>query len=965
MNSSKSVLRVGTTVAALVLSELAFVGAAFAQATPAAEAAEPETIIVTGSRIRRDPLEQNSPIVFLDKSALDKTGLSSVADILQRLPSASGGLNGKVNSSGNFGNPPDGGGVGAGSAEIDLRYLGARRTLVLVDGMRFVPGSSASGIPASVDLNAIPAGMIERVEVLQSGASSIYGSDAISGVVNIITRENQEGLQASAQYGGYLSEGDGGTQEYNASYGYKTERTSLVIGASYVNQHEVSSADRSISLFPNPGSTSCLGGGCSSATPLGRFIVNNPVGGASLNLTLKAAVAGRPRFDPANPTGATSDFKAFTTADRFNFAPFNLILTPSERIGGFISLKQEVSDTVNLRVKAIYNNRKSRNQAAPLPLFVGPDAGNGNLLDRISIDATNPFNPFGVTLSAGGTGNPPANYAFIGRRFVENGPRRYNQDVDTAYVTATLDGSFDVGERKFYWDVNGVYGDNRANQTFLGNINAARLQQALGPLAGCTGTCVPFNIFGGQGSITPAQVAYIAFEEHDSSKQKLNDYTANITGELFDLPAGPVGIAAGYEHRSQSGSFSPDPIVAAGLGADIPALPSSGKIRVDEFYGEVRVPLLKDMPGFQLLEVTGAARHSSYSRSGSSTTLSGSGVWKPVADLLLRGSYSEGFRAPSIGELFGTPSRFDQELTDPCSDFLGLAGGPVASATIRANCIARGVPASGSYAQPNPQLSVVTGGNGNLKPETSRTVVFGGVYSPSWVSDTGIASLFNIEANYYSINLNGAIAPIGADVLLNRCATSLDASSCAAVTRTANGNVAQINGLLQNISGVRTRGIDLTVNYRTPDTSIGKFGLSWSNTFLLKFNESVPATVGSTTIIRKGTERGSPDQTFPRYKSTALLDWSLGNVAASFTGRYISGVAESQNTNRLGSRFYGDIQATYVPAWFDKRLAVTLGVNNVFDKNPPDCISCGLNNFDPTTYDVPGQFGYLRVAFKM
>ncbi|HMI39718.1 MAG TPA: TonB-dependent receptor plug domain-containing protein, partial [Sphingomicrobium sp.] len=191
-----------------------------APAAPAAagDQGKAPDIVVTGSRIRRDPLSQDAPIVFVDQADIAKTGLNSINDVLQRLPSAGGGLNGKFNNSGNFGNPPDGGGVGAGAAEIDLRYLGSKRTLVLVDGLRFVNAASASGVPGSVDLNAIPESMIERVEVLQDGASAIYGSDAIAGVVNIITKRSQKGFLASAQLGGY-DDGDGFSQNYQLSWG--------------------------------------------------------------------------------------------------------------------------------------------------------------------------------------------------------------------------------------------------------------------------------------------------------------------------------------------------------------------------------------------------------------------------------------------------------------------------------------------------------------------------------------------------------------------------------------------------------------------------------------------------------------------------------------------------------------------------------------------------------------------------
>ena len=221
-------------------------------ATAADNPAPGDDIVVTGSRIRRDPLSQDAPIVFVDADDIAKTGLNSINDVLQRLPSSGGGLNSKFNNSGNLGNPPDGGGVGAGAAEIDLRYLGSRRVLVLVDGIRFVNGASASGVPGSTDLNAIPESAIERVEVLQDGASAIYGSDAIAGVVNIITKKRQKGLQASAQLGQY-GQGDGLTQNYQGSWGNGSDgRLQVVAGASYVKQNPVRTSARALSQFPEP-----------------------------------------------------------------------------------------------------------------------------------------------------------------------------------------------------------------------------------------------------------------------------------------------------------------------------------------------------------------------------------------------------------------------------------------------------------------------------------------------------------------------------------------------------------------------------------------------------------------------------------------------------------------------------------------------------------------------------------------
>lgn len=925
-----------------------------AQETPVADTAAPvDDIVVTGSRIHRNPLDQDSPVITVDQAAIGQTGLTSVADVLQRLPSASGGLNSKVNNSGNLGNPPDGGGVGAGSAEIDLRYLSAKRTLVLVDGLRFVNGTSGSGIPATVDLNTIPINMIDRVEVLQAGASPLYGSDAIAGVVNIITVAQQEGLRASAQFGTFR-QGDGHTQEYALSYGIKGDTTNFVFGASYVKQEAVRSANRTISQFPNPGQTACSngGGGCSSAALNGRFLTDFG------NQTISTAPDSTPTF---------AELRPFVVTDRFNFAPYNYILTPSERYGAWFSFKQELSSNVNLRVKAQYNRRNSENQAAFEPLFIGPDAGNGagSLFDTLSFDASNPYNPFGVTLSAGGPGQPPQNYSFIARRLVEAGQRTFDQKVDTYSSTVTLDGSFMIGDHKWYWDANALFGINDAHQSFTGNVNAARVAQAIGPIANCTAPCVPLNLFGGAGSITPAMLNFIAFTERDRSSQNLYDYTANLSGSLFDLPAGPVGIAIGYEHRVQSASFTPDPIVAAGLGADIPAQPASGSYNVDEVYGEVRVPILKDTAFFHSLEATGAVRHSNYSISGSSTTYTGTALWKPVADLLLRASYSTGFRAPSLGELFGGRSRFDLPVTDPCSN---IAGSPYqSSATVRANCTANGVPISGSYQEEPGQLPVITQGNIALKPEKSRNLLFGAVYSPSWARNSGFASAFSVEANYYDIRVTNAIGAVDPNLTLNNCALLGNAPSCALVVRTSNGFVNEINGTLQNLDKIETRGIDVTANYRTPTTGIGSFGLSANATWLLKY--VLTASNGFVVLDRKGTERGSPDQAFPKFKGNATLNWSISDFSASFTGRYISAVTEiNPNTglpNPMASRFYGDVQFVVTPSFMDRRFALTVGVNNVFNQDPPACFSCSLNNFDPTTYDVPGQFGYARLTYKM
>ena len=952
MNRIETRLRAGVAVVAIIGAA----SAAQAQSTlppadvqnaPAAptQANAQGDIIVTGSRIRHNPLDLDAPRVFVDQSDIAKTGLNALNDVLQRLPSAGGGNNGKFNNSGSLGNPPNGQGVGAGSAEIDLRYLGSFRTLVLVDGLRYVPGASASGVPGSVDLNSIPESMIDRIEILQDGASAIYGSDAIAGVVNIITKSKQKGFVASAQLGKYLDQGDGFSQNYQISWGNGGDGpTQIVVGANFTKQDPISSGDRAISAFPPPFATAC-DATCSSYTPLGRFIVGdsiNPFGADGPTLTLKGPVIGRA------PTLA--DFRPFSSpGDRFNFAPFSYLLTPLKRYGGFVNFKQEVGPDINFSAKAVYNRRESQNRAAPLPLGVGPDAANLNLLDTVDIDVSNPYNPFGVTLDE-------SNYFAIFRRLVENPPRKFTQKVDTYYGTATLDGKFGLLSHDWYWDVNALWGRNKARQTMLGNIDASHLQIALGPVATCNATpgCVPFNIFGGEGSITQPMLDWINFEQNDSSEQKLWGVTANVSGSLADLPGGPLGIAFGVEHRDQKGRFDPDPVVAAGHGSDIPAEPTSGRYNVDEAYLELNAPLLAHQPFVELLELNGAVRYSDYSISGSTTTFKGGVNWKPIPDLRIRGSYSEGFRAPTIGELFGGASRFDLQVIDPCN----LSANPTGQTLVNCQAIFTALGADLSkYEQDNPQRPVFTVGNPNLGPEKSKGWNVGAVWSPKFISR------FSVEANYYKIKIDNAISSPAGETL-NRCVLTLDPLVCALVHRTASGQIASINGTLSNINSIKTDGLDLNLAYRTAPASWGTLGFTLNNSFLFNYDLVVPAVDGTAVISREGTEQGSPDQAFPKHKAIGILDWNGMGFGLTLTGRYIKHVTESANGNRMGTRFYTDIQGRWEPDFWGKRIGFAVGVNNLFDKDPPGCISCGLNNMDANTYDVPGRYYYARLGVK-
>jgi iron complex outermembrane recepter protein len=941
---------------------------------------EGEVIVVTGSRIG-DPLGKLAPVLMLSRDDLERSGLHSVGDILQQLTVSGGAINSKFNSSGNFGFPPDGGGIGAGASEADLRYLGSKRVLVLVDGVRWVNGSSASGVSAATDLNTIPLSIIERIEVLEDGASPVYGSDAIAGVINIITRKEMSGVTANAYSGGY-HKGDGFIQKYDVAWGNTTERMSVIVSASFLDQRSVFSKDRELSDSPIPGLDNCEAG-CSSATPQGRFLFKDPLNGnMDRDLTLNTG-AGNPMYP--------RDYHDFASVDRFNFAPYNLVLTPSRRMGVFSAVAYKLASNVNLRTKGSYIHRESVNQAAPEPLFIGPEAGNGNRLDTISVDATNPYNPFGFTFNAA------TNPFVITRRPLEAGPRRFEQYVDTFYLSAGLDGTIDKA-KNWTWDATVAYGINRAAQRRNNSFNSSKLQQALGPAyqdangewkCGTMANpgapeCVPFNIFGGQGAngegtITQDMLKYVTYTQHDVSEQKLLDAVANVTGKIVKLPAGWLAVAAGVERRRVSGFFEPDAVVTAGDTADVPAQPLDGSYSVTEAYAEVRVPVVAGIKGAELVDLNAAARVSDYSFLDPKLTAKIGARYQPFKDLVVRGSFGQGFRAPGIGELFGSQSRFDATLADPCSNF----NRPEVPQATRDRCIALGVPANGSYTQLNPQISVITGGNPELDPETSRSFNISMAYSPKWATQREWSSGADLELAYYDVELDGAIAALDAQLQIDRCIGG-DDTLCQGISRTQQGTINRFQNTLLNIGGIEVRGFDVTVGYRMPKKKFGRFRFASQTSYLIDFWEKTPSAAGFDINKREGTIAGTPERAFPRLKTQLAIGWQYDRFDVSLTTRFIGSVREpcrdladfqdtcsdfvaendALSTNRLGRTVYNDIQVLWTPS-FAKELTVTAGVNNLLNQDPPTCYACSLNGFNGTTYDVPGIFGYLSAAYHM
>lgn len=978
--------------AALVLSVFSiYSSTAVAQDASADEAVE--EVIVTGSRIRRDPLDEPVAIMDISSQDLERAGLTNLGDALRQLPITGSAINSQFNVPGNSGFPQDGAGIGAGAVQLSIRNVGAKRTLVLVDGRRWVAGASASGVPSAVDLNTIPDNVIQRIEILQDGASAIYGSDAIGGVVNIITNQDYEGFKIEAQTGSYISDSDGESFEVSALWGGGNDTTNFILSATYKDEKGIETWNRSRSAYPNPDATSCDvdGSFCSSFTPQGRFILGSAFGlyrngvldptctsddeeCGLASITLNNGVLNDgdmniPFFDANDLNGG--DFHPFTNADRFNYngPGFNFLKTPNERVNFYANVRHELSPQVTLFATASYTNRSSATKAAPEPLCFF-DCGN-RIADNTVISALNPYNPFGVDLSvADGTA------IFFGRRPLESGGRLFFQDVNTYMYSMGLVGEFSAGGRNFYWDLAGGYGDNRGFQEKYNSHNQAKLQIALSDPAVCDAVpnCVPFNLFGGQGpdgsgSFTQEMLDFITYTQRDFSEQTLKNIAFNIGGDLVDMPAGNLAFAAGFEYRDHEGSFRPDPIAERGETAGIPSGSTVGAFDVTEFYGELNIPLLQGVSGADYAELNVAARTSDYSTFGSESTYKLSGLWRIYEDVSVRTSFSTGFRAPGIGELFGGAAREDFTYFDPCADYTGIlgsgAGGRDAPqpANIQANCATLLVPPG--LAQVNPQFSAVSAGNPTLSPEESDNWTAGVVYSPSWSENQDWTAGITVSLDFYDLEIDNAIQGRDPGDLVDACVETLDPVLCALVPRSAAGQIGLINNQLQNIGGIEASGFDLMVDYLSPETSFGQFNARINATRLSDYKETTKNPDGSVSV--NDLKGQHTDQTFPRafpeLRLNTTIDWMRDRWNGSLVFRWTDDMTTADGFN-LDSVMFTDLRASYNPAILDDALTITLGFNNVLDEDPPVCFPCGVIGLSTVSHDLPGRVGYLRVVYE-
>lgn len=964
--NSKLAKSIKLAIAFGAVSGLALPSAALAQ--NADESAESvEKIQVTGSRIKRTDIEGANPVTTISAADIQKMSMTSVGDLLQNLTSSAGAA---VNTQTNNG--------GDSSTRFSLRGLGSSRTLVLLNGRRIVPGGS--GANSSVDLNSIPTAIVKRIEVLKDGASATYGSDAIAGVVNIITKDDFEGFEATINIG-ESAEGDADNKGFDLTFGASSDRGNVVATIGYNDQGDAFMGARDFSEFElraYPDGSTQQGG--SSAPP---WVNAN---------TADGRVTRGPEF---------GDWRAYSGAtDSYNYNPVNYLQTPSKRayaslFGSYELGSFSVLEDVTFFAEANYAHTRGNRLIAPEPLapliFFGSPA------------PYSPNNYYNATFGPDDANGDAYTIDDWRRRMLETGGRANSRDYKTLRTAMGFNGSFSNG---WDWEVSYVWGQNDSVEKASGYFNLDRVAEAVGPTGWLDANgdlitdtngdvvvdadgetlvclddagaiisgCVPLNIFGTPGSdnqVSADMLQYISgdYNTTETGQNKQEVVSAIVSGDLVELPAGTVAFAAGYESRKESGNYTPDSLILQGITTAGSAVATDGGYDVEEVYAEFVVPLLSGVAGAKMLDLEVAYRHSDYSSFGSNSTGKFGVKWMPNDDILVRATFSEAFRAPTTSDLFGGASIGFPEATDPCDGDTyadGEYAAVVASANF-ANCVATGVPVTGYSSGGVEQVPTNGGGADNwngaveLTPELADITTIGFVYNPVDLDN------FSMSLDYWDIDLTNAISTVGTQVRLNACFES--GVYCDSITRfgassASPGNIITVDNYAVNVGGISTSGIDFDFRYRL-GTEFGEFAFGLDGTYLLDYDKTI---ADGSVIEHAGTFNVDHDGMFADLKTNFTVAWSLNDYAANLTARYISGVTEEEKGwwtapfNRdVDSNLVLDTQFNYMAT---DNVTVTVGIDNLLDEAPPFVYSAFGANTDVATYDVIGRSYYLRTRFS-
>lgn len=946
--------------------------AAAATAAPEAGADQGKEIVITGTLIKNPNVALSSPVSVIGKQEIELRQSNLAEQFLRELPGTAASIGSNVNN-----------GQG-GSSFVDLRGLGINRNVVLLDGARIVPARA----DAAPDLNIVPLALIERVDVLTGGASTTYGADAVSGVVNFITKNDFAGaeLEASQQI---TQKGDGKIFRSDLTVGANFEdgRGNAVLSIGYQRADAVYQGDRGFSAN-NIDSSSGTSGGSGTTVPT-RISVPNGGGTRQIDPSTGALV----------PTFAT-----------FNFNPYNLLQTPFTRYNVFGAAHYEVADGVEVYAQGMYSRNQTKSIVAPSGTFGNP----------YFIPLSNPFIPapargqfctaMGLTAAqctaaAAATNPSDPNYrefqSAVARRFVEAGTR------DAVYTTSFFQQK--VGVRgsitsKLDFDLFATYGRSELLRENLHYGLSSRVQQALRATSttACTNTannCVPLNIFGPAGSITKPMLAFIdAASASDRQNTSMGQVRGVLSGELGTLTGAsdkPVSFAFGGEYRHnfakrEADALSQQPGEVLGLGG-APAT-TNNRTSVKEVFGEIVAPIVSDRPFFRSLTLELGARYSDYNTTGGAWTYKIGGSWEPTRSIKFRGNYNRATRSPTIFELYGTPvTGLNNQAFDPCQ---GTA--PLTNANLRAVCLAQGAPPAtiGNIQAPSAaQVNVTGGGNPNLDVEKADTYTLGVVFQPEFVPG------LTFTVDYYNIKIKDAITTPTIDDQLRECfggstpATALNPPASAAsspectvdfrrdpLTGGLDGSSATTPGIalpLSNQGFIKTDGVDVALTYRR-DLGFARlnFNLNGNWTHHSQFR-SKPGSILRECVGYYSVNCGGPGNSTTQFGSVGSIQpeisWNArttltfqDQIDVSLLWRHISAVdVEPVVAGNFLEKF------RHIPAynWFDlttrfninPHFTLTLVVQNLLNKKPPIVgSSIGATSFNsgntyPSTYDAIGR----------
>lgn len=936
-----------------------------------------DRIEVVGSLIPRQDLTGPSPVAVFDEVTIEQSGVVSLGQLLREIPSVAG-----------QGQAPSVNNGGTGQQQISLRGLGSERTLVLINGRR-VPDSGAD-LTGQADLSTIPVSMVKRVEVLKDGASTVYGSDAVSGVVNIVLKDDFQGVEFGYQTG-ISGEGDARRNDYYLTFGQSSDKGNFIVNFSKTEEDGITAGDREFSEF----ATDLIGGeivpGGSSAPPWGRYFVPQRDGQGAFLLDDDGNVVEEDfTLGPDFTGGDVAGFREFNFADdAYNFAPINNQTLPVERWSFTAIGRHEfapLTDTgpfVSTEVfgEVSYIDRESTIALAEVPLapfaFFGFDA---------PYSADNAFNPFGEDVND------------WRRRVVETGPRTDALNVTTTRMVAGFEGELVGG---WDWQFSYAYGDVLRTSAFFPIINLNNVAEAVGPTAldgdgvlrcdtsgdgvfsdADNGDCVPLDVFS-ENSITTDMLDFISITQNERTEATSEIYSFDLVNpSLFQAPGGDVGVAFGLVRREERGKFIPDSQVAAlgGAATGTPAQGTDGGYDLDEVFAEIRVPVIEQ------IEVEAGVRYSDYSTFGNTTNYKVGVTFRPVEQVLLRGSFNTAFRAPQIDDLFGGQAFSFPSETDPCAD------DPTQF------CIDDGVPANG-FTQVSSQVRTLVGGSPDVQPEESENFTVGGIWTPD-----GSLSGFAIGLDYFSYEITDAITTIGAGTILDQCAAT--GEFCDLIERITTpgasfGAPILVTNLTTNVGSIEASGIDYFVEWSGIEDPFlgGVLDLKFDGTYY----DTYDLTQANGTITpHAGFFRDDDEGHFAEWRWSLGANYAIGDLTVYTQARYIgeveefngdlfgrpcaddAGVVTAPGVNfgltcvsdldadefgeyqrTIEAVTYFDFYASYDLDLFGGDNQVYFGVDNIADEQPPYSTDGFNDNTDVRTYDTLGRYFYagFRTAF--